>query len=94
MAYGYARLDEEGRQTGTTPRTNAARFHLTEQDAPDTKDTLTCGNRTQRDSVRRNRAAWHEGQGFESLTQRNVVRIAVFTLTSRTVTAGWGVAGK
>ena len=33
---------------------------------PDIKGALICGNRTSRDALRRNRAAWHaEGQGFE-----------------------------
>jgi hypothetical protein len=37
------------------------------QTSPDIKVALKCGNRTQRDAVRRNHAAWHaEGQGFES----------------------------
>lgn len=35
--------------------------------SPDTATTLICSNRTQRDAVRQNRAAWHaEGRGFES----------------------------
>src|SRR5215468_525523 len=35
---------------------------------------LACGNRTQRDALRQNRAAWHaEGQGFESLSSTEPV---------------------
>jgi hypothetical protein len=41
------------------------------QTSPDTKPALKCGNRTQRDVIRRNHAAWHaEDQGSESLAAR------------------------
>ncbi len=50
------------RPTGVPPD-----FARPSQTSPDTKPALICGNRTQRDTVRRNQDAWHaEGQGFES----------------------------
>jgi len=49
-----------------------------------------CGNRTQRDAVRRNPAAWHaEGQGFESPQLHNFSRACSMKQNQTTGSGSW-----
>jgi len=62
-AYSAGRSGKPGPNQGPTQPDFARRSET----SPDIKVALECGNRTQRDVIRRNRHAWHaEGQGFES----------------------------
>jgi hypothetical protein len=64
---GQVGLGLEDRKQVTNQVTTASGNGRPGETSSDATPGLACANRTQRDALRRNRAAWHaEGQGFES----------------------------